>query len=74
MYFQDLNQFLVIALAHLLAVISPGPDFALITRQSFLHGRKSLTKGDPRDIVIIQSQNAGFGYGSTTRRSINDIT
>ena len=41
MYFQDLNQFLVIALAHLLAVISPGPDFALITRQSFLHGRKS---------------------------------
>ena len=41
MYFQDLNQFLVIALAHLLAVISPGPDFALITRQSFLHGRTS---------------------------------
>tara|TARA_B110001454_G_C12677373_1_gene416462 strand:+ start:67 stop:693 length:627 start_codon:yes stop_codon:yes gene_type:complete len=41
MYFQDLNQFLAIALAHLLAVISPGPDFALITRQSFLYGRKS---------------------------------
>ncbi len=41
MYFQDLNQFLVIALAHLLAVISPGPDFALITRQSFLYGRTS---------------------------------
>ena len=39
MYFQDLNQFLVIAVAHLLAVISPGPDFALITRQSFLYGR-----------------------------------
>ena len=41
MHFQDLNQFLVIALAHLLAVISPGPDFALITRQSFLYGRTS---------------------------------
>ena len=41
MYFQDLNQFLVIAIAHLLAVISPGPDFALITRQSFLYGRTS---------------------------------
>ena len=41
MYFQDLNQFLVIAVAHLLAVISPGPDFALITRQSFLYGRTS---------------------------------
>ena len=41
MYFQDLNQFLVIVLVHLLAVISPGPDFALITRQSFLYGRTS---------------------------------
>ena len=40
MQFQYLNQFLVIALAHFFAVISPGPDFALITRQSFLHGRK----------------------------------
>ena len=40
MYFQDLNQFLVVILAHSLAVISPGPDFALITRQSFLYGRK----------------------------------
>ena len=41
MYFQDLNQFLVIVVVHLLAVISPGPDFALITRQSFLYGRTS---------------------------------
>ena len=41
MYLQDLNQFLAIALAHLLAVISPGPDFILITRQSFLYGRKT---------------------------------
>tara|TARA_B100000579_G_scaffold332182_1_gene282483 strand:- start:7227 stop:7853 length:627 start_codon:yes stop_codon:yes gene_type:complete len=40
MQFQYLNQFLVIALAHFFAVISPGPDFALITRQSFLYGRK----------------------------------
>ena len=41
MYLQDLNQFLAVALAHLLAVISPGPDFILITRQSFLYGRKT---------------------------------
>jgi len=40
MYLQDLDQFLTIVMAHLLAVISPGPDFALITRQSFLYGRK----------------------------------
>ena len=40
MYLQDLNQFLTVAFAHLFAVISPGPDFILITRQSFLYGRK----------------------------------
>ena len=35
-----LNEFYIIAIAHIFAVISPGPDFALITRQSFLYGRK----------------------------------
>ena len=49
-------------------------DFLMLDNKRFLHGRKSLTKGDPRDIVIIQSQNASFGYGSTTRKSINDIS
>ena len=41
MYIQDLNQFIVVVIAHLLAVISPGPDFVLIARQSFLYGRKT---------------------------------
>ena len=36
-----IDQFLIIATAHLLAVISPGPDFMLISRQSFLYGRVS---------------------------------
>jgi threonine/homoserine/homoserine lactone efflux protein len=35
-----LDQFVVIALAHFFAVMSPGPDFALIARQSFLYGRR----------------------------------
>ena len=39
-YFQYLDQFLIIAAAHILAVVSPGPDFFLILRQSFLYGRK----------------------------------
>ena len=39
-YFQYLDQFLLIAAAHIFAVISPGPDFFLIVRQSFLYGRK----------------------------------
>jgi len=33
-------QFLSIATIHLLAVMSPGPDFALIVKQSLSHGRK----------------------------------
>ena len=38
-YFLYLDQFLLIAFTHLLAVISPGPDFFLIVRQPFLYGR-----------------------------------
>ena len=35
------DQFIIISLAHFLAVISPGPDFFIISRQSLLYGRKS---------------------------------
>ena len=34
------EQFLSIMLIHLFAVISPGPDFAIVTRQCFVYGRK----------------------------------
>ena len=34
-------QFLEVAILHFLAVISPGPDFALISRQTLLYGRKT---------------------------------
>ncbi len=33
--------FAVITVAHLLAAASPGPDFALVTRQSLVHGRRA---------------------------------
>lgn len=33
-------EFLTIAIAHALAVASPGPDFALVLRQSLAHGRR----------------------------------
>lgn len=33
--------FLTVALAHLLAVTSPGPDFAVVLRQTLAHGRSS---------------------------------
>ena len=34
-------QFLKIAVAHLLAVAAPGPDFAMVVRQSLAHGRRA---------------------------------
>lgn len=36
-----LPEFLTVALVHLLAVISPGPDFILITRNSMVYSRKT---------------------------------
>jgi threonine efflux protein len=33
--------FAVITIVHLLAAASPGPDFAFVTRQSLVHGRKA---------------------------------
>ena len=34
-------EFLKVSIAHLLAVVSPGPDFALVLRQSLTHGRRT---------------------------------
>lgn len=36
-----LSQFLTIAILHLLAVMSPGPDFVLISRNSLVYSRKT---------------------------------
>ena len=47
-----MEQFLTIALAHMFAVASPGPDFALVSRQSIKHGRK---------VAITTSIGIGFG-------------
>jgi threonine/homoserine/homoserine lactone efflux protein len=35
------EQFLKIAVAHMLAVAAPGPDFAMVVRQSLAHGRRA---------------------------------
>lgn len=37
---QYLNEFLTIAIVHLVAVASPGPDFAIVVRNSVSYGRK----------------------------------
>jgi RhtB (resistance to homoserine/threonine) family protein len=36
-------EFLTVALIHLLAVASPGPDFAIVVRESVAHGRRAGT-------------------------------
>ena len=36
-----LSEFLTIAIAHLFAVASPGPDFAIVLRQSVTNGRRA---------------------------------
>ena len=35
-----MNEFLTVVFLHLFAVMSPGPDYVLISRQSIRHGRK----------------------------------
>jgi RhtB (resistance to homoserine/threonine) family protein len=35
------GEFFKVAIAHLLAVASPGPDFAIVLRQSLAHGRRT---------------------------------
>ena len=40
MYRVYLHEFLALALVHLLAVIAPGPDFAVTVRQSVVFGRR----------------------------------
>ena len=46
-------------------------DLVMIDNKRFMHGRRSFKKSDKRDIVVIQSSLANFGYGSTTRKRIN---
>ncbi|MGO2075083.1 LysE family translocator [Pseudoalteromonas sp. AOP31-A2-14] len=36
-----IDEFLLIALAHFFAVASPGPDFAIVLKQSIQHGRRN---------------------------------
>ena len=36
-----IHDFIIIAIIHLIAVISPGPDFALICRQGLIYGRET---------------------------------
>lgn len=45
-------------------------DLLMLDNKRFMHGRRPFAKGDPRDLVIVQTAQASFGYGSTTRKGI----
>ena len=47
-------------------------DLLMLDNKRFLHGRRSYKENDPRDLVIIQSARASFGYGSTTRNNYQE--
>ena len=46
----------------------------MVDNKRFMHGRKSLIEGGTRDIVVVQTQRASFGYGSTTRKSVVKVS
>ena len=46
-------------------------DLIMIDNKRIMHGRRAFQKGDKRDLVVVQSSLANFGYGSTTRKKIN---
>ena len=48
-------------------------DLLMIDNKRFLHGRRSFGKKIKRDIVIVQTERASFGYGCTTRQQVENL-
>lgn len=64
-------EFSQVALAHLLAVVSPGPDFAIVVKQSLTHGRRiavwtSLGVGSA---ILFHLAYSLLGFGLLVRSS-----
>jgi len=64
-------QFLKVAVAHLLAVASPGPDFAMVVRQSITHGRRAAvwTSIGIGTAILVHVTYALLGIGILLRAS-----
>jgi len=62
-------QFLKVAVAHLLAVASPGPDFAMVVRQSIAHGRRAAvwTSIGIGSAILVHVTYAVLGIGILLR-------
>lgn len=64
-------EFLQVAVAHLLAVASPGPDFTLVLRQSVAHGRRTAiwTSLGIGSAILVHIAGALLGLGLLIRGS-----
>lgn len=64
-------QFLAVAAAHMLAVACPGPDFAMVVRQSIAHGRKVAiwTSIGIGSAILVHVSYALLGIGILLRAS-----
>jgi RhtB (resistance to homoserine/threonine) family protein len=64
-------EFLKVAVAHLLAVASPGPDFAIVLRQSLRHGRRPAiwTSLGIGTAILLHVTYSLLGFGLLIRSS-----
>ncbi|MDB6168898.1 MAG: rhtC [Verrucomicrobia bacterium] len=64
-------EFSKVALAHLLAVASPGPDFAIVLRQSLAHGRRAgiWTSAGVGTAILLHVTYSLLGLGWLIRSS-----
>jgi threonine/homoserine/homoserine lactone efflux protein len=62
-------QFIKVAVAHMLAVASPGPDFAMVVRQSLAHGRRAAvwTSVGIGSAILVHVTYALLGIGILLR-------
>lgn len=67
-----LNEFLLVALVHLLAVMSPGPDFAIVIRNSVSAGRQAglMTAAGIGTGILIHVGYSLLGIGLIVSQSV----
>lgn len=65
-------EFLQVALAHALAVASPGPDFAIVLKQSLIHGRRTAiwTSLGVGTAILLHVSYSLLGLGLLIRSSV----
>ena len=65
-------EFSKVALAHLLAVASPGPDFAIVVKQSLTHGRRTAiwTSVGVGTAILLHVTYSLLGLGLLIRGSV----